>query len=136
MSTSDDKRRVHFHSPEHLVDRLDEMAEVFGRDRTDLLVEAMREYIEEKEDSERFRNSVASRYYDDEIGFETVKRLVGTETAQRFRLLKSDPGREPFDIPEPEEVDVYEEGRRSVETSETSKDGSSEARDETKKDKP
>lgn len=122
MSASDEKRRVHFHSPEHLVDRLDEMAEVFGRDRTDLLVEAIREYIEEKEDSERFRNSVASRYYDDKIEFETVKRLVGTETAQRFRLLKSDLGREPFEIREPEEREVYDEGKRSVETEETSGD--------------
>ncbi len=130
MSTSEDKKRVHFHSPEHLVNRIDEIAEVFGRDRTDLLVEAMREYIEEREDSERFRRLVASRYYEDEMEFETVKRLVGAETAQRFRLLKSDLGREPFEIHEPKEGDVYDEGKRSVETDETDETRHGAANDE------
>ena len=46
MSASDDPRRVHFQSPEYLVDRLDAIADLFDPDRTDLLVEAIREYIQ------------------------------------------------------------------------------------------
>jgi len=44
MSASDDPRRVHFQSPEYLVERLDAIADLFDTDRTDVLVEAMREY--------------------------------------------------------------------------------------------
>lgn len=48
MSTSDDDpRRVHFESPEYLVERLDAVAELFEKDRMDLLVEVIREYLEE-----------------------------------------------------------------------------------------
>jgi hypothetical protein len=38
MGTDGDSRRVHFQSPEYLVDRLDAIAELFDTDRTDLLV--------------------------------------------------------------------------------------------------
>jgi len=55
MSASDDPRRIHFQSPEYLVDRLDAIAELFDKDRTDLLIKAMREYIEDTTDSETFQ---------------------------------------------------------------------------------
>ena len=107
MSASDDPRRVHFQSPEYLVERLDAIADLFDRDRTDVLVEAIREYIEDTTDSETFQELVAARYYDDQLDFETVKRLVGAETAQRLRLLKSDLEDEPLDINAPDDVDIY-----------------------------
>ena len=108
MSTSDDARRVHFQSPEHLVDRLDAIADLLDRDRTDLLVEAMHEYIEETTDSERFREAVARNYYDGQLDFETVERLVGTETAQRHRILKADLDAEPLETPAPTDTDIYD----------------------------
>jgi hypothetical protein len=108
MSASDDPRRVHFQSPEYLVDRLDAIAELFDRDRTDLLVEAIREYIEDTADSESFQELVATKYYDDQLEFETVKQLVGAETAQRLRLLKADLDDEPLDLGAPADVDVYD----------------------------
>jgi len=61
MSASDDPRRVHFQSPEYLVDRLDAIADLFDKDRTDVLVEAMREYIEDTADSETFQKLVATK---------------------------------------------------------------------------
>jgi hypothetical protein len=51
---------------------------------------AIREYIEDTTDSETFQGLVATKYYDDQLEFETVKQLVSAETAQRFRLLKTD----------------------------------------------
>jgi hypothetical protein len=109
MSASDDPRRVHFQSPEYLVDRLDAIADLFDRDRTDLLVEAIREYIEDTTESETFEELVATKYYDDQLAFETVKQLVGAETAQRLRLLKSDLEDEPLDLAAPDNVNIYEE---------------------------
>ena len=136
MSASDDPRRVHFQSPEYLVDRLDAIAdrsettadaldrlegtvdtletdlEAVTTDvaelRTDVLVEAIREYIKDTADSETFQELVAAKYYDDQLDFETVKQLVGAETAQRLRLLKSDLEDEPLDIDAPDDdVDIY-----------------------------
>lgn len=107
MSAGDDPRRVHFQSPEYLVDRLDAIADLFDKDRTDLLVEAIREYIEETAESETFQELVATKYYDDQLEFETVKQLVGAETAQRLRLLKADLESGSLDIAAPDDVDIY-----------------------------
>jgi len=108
MSASDDPRRVHFQSPEYLVDRLDAIADLYDTDRTDLLVEAIREYIEETADSDTFQDLVATKYYDGQLDFETVKELVGTETAQRLRLLKRDLDDEPLDLDAPTDEDIYD----------------------------
>jgi hypothetical protein len=108
MGGSEVPRRVHFQSPEYLVERLDAIADLFDKDRTDVLVEAIREYIEDTADSETFQELVAAKYYDDQLDFETVKQLVGAETAQRLRLLKSDLEDEPLELGAPNEnVDVY-----------------------------
>src|SRR6056297_3748412 len=107
IGASDDPRRVHFQSPEYLVDRLNAIADLFGKDRTDVLVEAMREYIEKTADSESFQELVATKYYDDQLDFKTAKQLIGAESAQRLRLLKSDLESEPLDIAAPEDVDIY-----------------------------
>lgn len=107
MGASDEPRRVHFQSPEYLVERLDAIADLFDTDRTDLLLEAIREYIEETADSETFQELVATKYYDNQLEFEAVKQLVGTETAQRLRLLKADLEDEPLDIATPDDVDIY-----------------------------
>jgi len=116
MSASDDPRRVHFQSPEYLVDRLDAIADLFDKDRTDLLVDAIREYIEDTADSETFQELVATKYYDDQLEFETVKQLVGAETAQRLRLLKADLEDEPLDLATPNDVDVYDGDVTTVDT--------------------
>lgn len=107
MSVGDEFQWVDFQSPEHFIERLDAIADLLEKDRTDLLVEAMQEYIEEAVDSDRFQHLVAPRYYNDEFSFETVKELVDPETAQRFRLLKSDLVDGSFDVAAPDlDVDV------------------------------
>ncbi len=116
MSASDEPRRVHFQSPEYLVERLDAIAELFDKDRTDVLVEAIREYIEDTADSETFQELVATKYYNDQLDFETVKQLVGAETAQRLRLLKADLEDEPLDIAAPDDVDIYDGDATTVDT--------------------
>lgn len=108
MDPSDEPQRVHFHSPASLVERLDAIAEVYDTNRSTLLVEALREYLEKTADSEPFQELVATRYYDDKLDFETVTQLVGTETAQRFRLLKGDLEDEPLDLAAPDDVDIYD----------------------------
>lgn len=120
MSASDEPRRVHFQSPEYLVERLDAIANLFDKDRTDLLVEAIREYLEDTAESETFQDLVAERYYNDQIEFETVKQLVGAETAQRLRLLKADLESEPFDLAPPDDADIYAGETTTVDPTNTS----------------
>ena len=131
MSASDDPRRVHFQSPEYLVDRLDAIADLYDTDRTDLLVEAIREYIEETADSDSFQTLVARKYYDGQLDFETAKELVGTETAQRLRLLKRDLDDEPLDLDEPTDEDIYGGEAVSVEPGATDDAETVEADDDT-----
>lgn len=121
MSASDDPRRVHFQSPEYLVERLDAVADLFDTDRTDLLVEAIRQYLEETADSETFQELVATKYYDDQLDFETVKQLVGVESAQRLRLLKSDLDEEPLDLAAPDDTDIYGGDATTVDSDTTDK---------------
>jgi len=109
MSASDEPRRVHFQSPEYLIERLDAIAEIFDKDRTDLLVEAIREYIQDTAESEGFQELIARKYYDDQLEFESVKQLVGPETAHRIRLLKADLDDEPLDLAAPEDIDIYDD---------------------------
>jgi hypothetical protein len=123
MSASDDPRRVHFQSPEYLVERLDAVADLFDKDRTDLLVEAIREYLEETAESETFQELVATKYYNDQLDFETVKQPVGAESAQRLRRLKADLEGESLAIAEPDDdVDIYGETATTVVTDDTPPD--------------
>lgn len=108
MSASDEPRRVHFQSPEYLVERLDAIAELMGTDRTNLLVDAIREYLDEQADSDAFQQRVATAFFDGNLEFETVKQLVSAEQAQRLRLLKADLDGEPFDIAAPNDADIYD----------------------------
>ena len=114
MSADRDTQRVHFHSPEHLIERVDAIATIFHKDRTDVLNEALREYVDETASDDSFQELVANEYYEDRLDFETVKQLVGADAAQRFRLLKRDLGSEPLDLPAPSDTDIYDDKRQTV----------------------
>ena len=85
---SSDKKRVQFRAPHRLIDRTDALADVLGEDRTDILVTALREYLQEATHDDALTQEVAAAYYDDEISFEQLKALVGTEEAANLRVLK------------------------------------------------
>lgn len=121
MGASDDPRRVHFQSPEYLVDRLDAIADLFETDRTELLVEAIREYLADTVDDEAFQRRVAEAYYGDDLEFGTVTQLLDHETAHRLRLLKADLDGEPLDLDAPAAVDIYDGDAKTV-TPETTGD--------------
>lgn len=123
MSSEDDTRRVHFNSPERLVERADAMASLLHKDRTDLLNEALRGYVEETAEQDSFQQLVANEYYEGRLGFDVVKQLVGAEVAQRFRLLKADLGGASLDLAAPADTDIYDGGRRTVEPPGTDSSG-------------
>ena len=85
---SSNKKRVQFRAPHRLIDRTDALADVLGEDRTDILVTALREYLQEATHDDALTQEIAAAYYDDEISFEQLDALVGTEEAANLRVLK------------------------------------------------
>lgn len=85
---SSNKKRVQFRAPHRLIDRTDALAAVLGEDRTDVLVTALREYLQEATHDEAFKQEIAAAYYDEEISYDQLKSLVGAEEAANFRALK------------------------------------------------
>jgi len=81
-------QRVHFRAPETLIKQADTIAAAEGRNRTDVLVEALRSYLEDAAGEERVKQAIANAYYEEELDFEAVKAVVGVQQAQNFRVLK------------------------------------------------
>jgi predicted transcriptional regulator len=86
---SSEKKRVQFRAPDRLIERTDALAEVLGEDRTDILVTALREYLQEATHDDTLVQEIAAAYYDDVISFEQLKTLVGAEEAANLRVLKT-----------------------------------------------
>ncbi|AGB38834.1 ribbon-helix-helix protein, CopG family [Natronococcus occultus] len=80
--------RVHFRAPERLIEQADALAIAEGKNRTDVLVEALREYLANASDEERVQQAIANAYYEGQLEFDQVKAIVGVEAAQNFRVLK------------------------------------------------
>ncbi|WP_050033772.1 hypothetical protein [Halorubrum halophilum] len=85
---SAEKKRVQFRAPDRLIDRADALAAVLGEDRTDILVTALREYLQDATHDDTLIQEIAAAYYDDEIAYEQLKALVGAEKAANLRVLK------------------------------------------------
>ena len=83
------RTRVHFRAPEQLIEQADALAIAEDKNRTDVLVEALREYLANASDEERVRQAIANAYYEGRLEFDQVKAIVGVETAQNVRVLKT-----------------------------------------------
>lgn len=85
---SSEKKRVQFRAPHRLIDRADALAAVRGEDRTDVLLTALRAYLQEATHDDTLKQEIAAAYYDGEITDEQLNTLVGAEEAANFRVLK------------------------------------------------
>jgi len=82
-------RRVNFRLPDELVEKADVAAEVRHADRTEIVREALQEYLADVEDDDKFREAVVELYLDDEIGFDVLQSFVGRQDAESVRASKS-----------------------------------------------
>ena len=81
-------KRVNFRLPEELIIQADVAAEVTHKNRTEILIEALRQYLEEKESDESFREAVVELYLDDQIKFEKLAEVIGRQDAESVRASK------------------------------------------------
>lgn len=95
---SEDKTRVDFNAPTSLVERADSVADLLGVSRTALLIDALRDEIDDLTADEQFQQRVREAYYTEQIDFETAESVLGTEEAMRLQLLRASLNRDP---PEP-----------------------------------
>lgn len=82
-------RRVNFRLPEELITQADIAAEVTHKNRTEVLIEALQQYLEEKESEESFREAVIELYLDDQIDFEDLVDVIGRQDAEAVRSSKN-----------------------------------------------
>ena len=81
--------RVNFRLPEDLLQKTDVAAEITHKNRTDILKEALQEYLQEVEDSEQFKEAVVELYLNDQISFEVLKEFVGRQDAEAVKASKT-----------------------------------------------
>ena len=106
---SEENVRVDFDAPASLVERADAVADLLDVSRTQLLVDALQNGIDEFAEDEGFRRRLKTAYYEDRIDVRAVASILGTEEAMRMRLLQESLAREP---PEP----VPEDGGRNLDS--------------------
>lgn len=81
--------RVNFRIPDELVEKADVAAEITHKNRTEIVKEALREYFDDIEDDDRFKEAVVELYLDDQISFETLTEFVRRQDAEAVRASKT-----------------------------------------------
>jgi metal-responsive CopG/Arc/MetJ family transcriptional regulator len=74
--------RVNFRLPDGLVEKADVAAEITHKNRTEIIVKALQDYLEEVEDDEKFKEAVVELYLDDQIGFDVLKEFIGRQDSE------------------------------------------------------
>ena len=80
--------RVNFRLPEDLIQKADVAAEVSKKNRTEIVKEALQEYLNDIEDDETFKEAVVELYLNDQISFDVLKEFIGRQDAESIRTSK------------------------------------------------
>jgi hypothetical protein len=78
---SEEKTRVKFDAPKSFVKRVNTVAEILDIPRTQLLIDALENKLDELANEETFRRRLNNAYYDDRTDYDTVKTILGREEA-------------------------------------------------------
>lgn len=82
-------RKVNFRLPDELIEKADVAAEITHKNRTEIIKEALQEYLQEVEDQEEFKEAVIELYLNDDITFDTLKQFIGRQDAESVRASKN-----------------------------------------------
>lgn len=92
---SERKTRVDFNAPTSLVEQADSIATLLDISRTQLLIDALRDEIDELAADEEFQRRLRDAYYAGRVEFGVVESILGTEEAMRMKLLRASLDRDP-----------------------------------------
>ena len=81
-------KKVNFRLPDELIEKADVAAKVSHKNRTQIVTEALQEYLQEVENEDEFREAVIELYLDDEISFDVLKEFIGRQDAESVRASK------------------------------------------------
>ena len=81
--------KVNFRLPEELIDKADVAAKVSHKNRTEIVKDALRKYLQEVENREAFEEAVVELYLEEQIDFDTLKQFVGRQDAESVRASKA-----------------------------------------------
>ena len=81
--------KVNFRLPEELINKADVAAKVSHKNRTEIVKDALREYLQEVQDREAFEEAVVELYLEEQIDFDTLKQFVGRQDAESVRASKA-----------------------------------------------
>lgn len=82
-------KKVNLRLPGELIEKADVAGKVFHKSRTEIIKEALQEYLQEVEDQEWFKEAVVELYLDDENGFDILKEYIGRQDAESVRASKA-----------------------------------------------
>ena len=74
--------------PNELLEKADVATEVSHKNRTEIVGDALQQYLREVEDDETFQEAVVKLYLGDEIEFETLKEFIGQQDAEAAQASK------------------------------------------------
>ncbi len=107
-----EKTRVDFNAPSSLVERADIIADLLDTSRTQLLIEGLRKEISNRISDSSLQHKVREKFYNDEIDFDVVQSIFGTDEAIRMNLLRDSLDRDPpipkREIEHPTQEEFYE----------------------------
>lgn len=83
-----DTRKVNFRLPKELIRKADTIAQLQHKTRTDIIKEALQQYLQEAAEQEELKQTVVELYLDEEISFETLSRIIGYRDAEAVRTSK------------------------------------------------
>lgn len=81
--------RVNFRLPDDLLEKADAVAEITHKDRTELIIDALQDYLAEVEDDDAFKEAVIDLYLDDKITFDVLTEFIGRQDAEAVRASKT-----------------------------------------------
>lgn len=81
--------KVNFRIPEELIEKADVAAKVTHKNRTDIVIEALRDYLDEIEDEEAFEEEIVELYLEGEVGFDVLRAFLGRQDAEAVRASKT-----------------------------------------------
>lgn len=81
--------RVNLRLPADLLEKADVVAAVTEKTQSEIIVDALQEYLAKVENDDTFNESVVELYIEDQISFEALNAFVGRQDAESIRASKA-----------------------------------------------